>query len=192
MNSSLELYDRALLLMINSWHTEFLDVVMWELSQTYLVIPFILLLLYFYHKRYQLKNTVALLLCMAIVIACTDLSSNVVKHAVKRYRPTHNIEIKDQLHIVRDYRGGKYGFFSSQAANMEGVTTFLFLATSWIRRRTRFLFFSIPLLVIYSRMYLGVHYPSDVFIGILDGILFGYIGFLIFRKYFFNSPLNNA
>ncbi len=189
MNSSLETFDRYLLVKINSLNNGFLDSVMWQLSQIYIVLPLALLLVYFYYKRYQLKNTAALLLCIAIVIACTDLSSNVVKHAVKRYRPTHNIEIKDNLHIVNDYRGGKYGFFSAHAANTVGVTTFLFLAASWIRRRIRFLFFGIPLLIIYSRMYLGAHYPSDVFIGTIDGIIFGYIVFIIFRKHFFKSPL---
>lgn len=189
MNSSLELYDWHLLVKINSLHAQWLDIVMWWFSEIYIFLPLAFLFLYFYHKRYQLRNTIALLLCCAIVVACTDLTSNTVKHAIKRYRPTHNLEIKDKLHIVNNYRGGKYGFFSGHAANTVGITTFLFLAASWIRRRTRFLFFSIPLLIIYSRMYLGAHYPSDVFIGTIDGIIFGYLVFLIFRKHFFKSPL---
>ncbi len=191
MDSSLELYDRYLLVAINSSHGEFLDMIMWQLSQIYIVLPFGLLLVYFFYKRYAVKNTAALLLCVAISIACTDLSSNVVKHMVKRYRPTHNIEIKDKLHIVKDYRGGRYGFFSAHAANTVGVTTFLFLAASWVRRRLRFLFFAVPLVIIYSRMYLGAHYPSDVLIGTIDGIVFGYMSFIIFRRYFFSSPLTS-
>jgi len=191
MDNFLEEYDRALLLKINSLHNELLDTLMWQFSEIYILTPFALLLLFFYHKRYQLRNTVALLLCVGIVIACTDLSSNSVKHMVKRYRPTHNLQIKDKLHIVKDYRGGKYGFFSSHAANTVGVTTFLFLAASWVYRRYRLLFFLFPFLIIYSRMYLGAHYPSDVLIGTIDGLIFGYIVFLIFRKYFFKSPLVN-
>jgi undecaprenyl-diphosphatase len=189
MISSLEMWDRDLLMKINSLHSEWLDIAMWWFSEIYIFLPLVFLLLYFYHRRYQVRNTAAVLLCCAITIAFTDLSSNSIKHVVKRYRPTHNLEIKDNLHLVNDYRGGKYGFFSSHAANTVGITTFLFLAASWIRRRTRFLFFSIPLLIIYSRIYIGAHYPSDVFVGTIDGIIFGYIGFIIFRKYFFKSPL---
>jgi undecaprenyl-diphosphatase len=184
-----EKYDRALLLKINSMHSDALDVAMKLFSDIYIFSPLVLLLLYFYHKRYQVRNTLALVVCCGISIACTDLSSNAVKHWVKRYRPTHNLEIKDKIHLVDNYSGGKYGFFSGHAANTIGVTTFLFLAASWIYRRWRMLFFLVPFLVIYSRMYMGVHYPSDVLIGAADGLLFGYLVFILFRKYLFRSPL---
>jgi undecaprenyl-diphosphatase len=189
MDNPIERFDQELLLKINSLHHPSLDVMMKMFSDIYIFLPFALILLYFYHKRYQIRNTAALVLCCGISIACTDLSSNAVKHVVKRYRPTHNLEIGQKIHVVDQYVGGKYGFFSSHAANTIGVTTFLFLAASWIYRRTRFLFFLIPFLIIYSRMYMGVHYPSDVFIGALDGFVFGYLSFTIFRRYFFRSPL---
>lgn len=189
MESSLEQYDRALLIKINSMHNEVLDLMMWQFSKIFILLPFAFLLLYFYYKRYQLRNTIALVLCCGLSIAFTDLSSNGVKHWVKRYRPTHNVEFGEKLHIVNNYRGGQYGFFSSHAANTVGVTTVLFLAASWIHRRKRILFYLFPAIIIYSRMYLGAHYPSDVFVGTLDGLLFGYLTFIIFRKYFFKSPL---
>lgn len=194
MNSPLELYDRKLLLKINSIHNESLDWLMWQYSEIYIFLPIAFILLFFYYKRYQLRNTVALLLCCAISVAFTDLSCNVIKHSVKRYRPTHNLEIKDQLHLVKEkngefYRGGKYGFFSAHAANTVGVTTLLFLAASWVPRRMRFLFFLIPFMILYSRVYIGAHYPSDVMVGAVHGVLMGYLTFIIFRKYFFKSPL---
>ncbi|MBA3662629.1 MAG: phosphatase PAP2 family protein [Bacteroidetes bacterium] len=194
MNSPLEHYDRELLLKINSWHNDSLDWLMWQYSEIYIFLPIAFILIFFYYKRYQLKNTAALLLCCCISVALTDISSNTVKHAVKRYRPTHNLEIKDKLHYLKDndgkdYHGGKYGFFSSHAANTVGVTTLLFLAASWIPKRRRFLFYLIPFMIIYSRIYIGAHYPSDVILGSIDGIIFGYITFIIFRRYFFKSPL---
>lgn len=170
-------------------HAPWMDTCMWQFSQIFIFLPLPFYLVYRYYQRYHLKNTVALLLCCGLSIAASDLSSNAIKHTVKRYRPTHNIELKEKIHVVNDYRGGKYGFFSSHAANTVGVTTLLFLSCSWIKRRYRFFFFLIPALIIYSRMYLGVHYPSDVVSGSIDGLLSGYLAFLIFRRFFFNSPI---
>lgn len=195
-DNALEKFDQALLVKINSYHAGWLDVIMWQFSAIYVFVPFAFLLLYLYYQRYKLRNTAALVVCCAISIAFTDLSSNAVKHWIKRYRPTHNTELRPKLHLVKDlsgmeYEGGKYGFFSSHASNTIGVTTVLFCAASWIPRRKRVLFYVIPLLIIYSRMYMGAHYPSDILLGTIDGLLFGYLSFLIFRKFFFKSPLIN-
>jgi undecaprenyl-diphosphatase len=120
----------------------------------------------------------------AIVVACTDLSTNVIKHAVKRYRPTHNLEIKDRVRVVNDYHGGKYGFFSAHAANTFGAITFIFFSVHWVDKKYRLLFFLFPLIVIYSRLYLGVHYPSDILTGIISGLFFGRVVFVIMNKHF--------
>jgi undecaprenyl-diphosphatase len=194
VDNSLERWDQELLCKINSMHHPYVDTVMWQLSEIFIVLPLAFYLVYCYYRRYQMRNTIALLICAGISIAFTDLSSYAVKHVVKRYRPTHHEVIGPKLHLLKesngqDYRGGKYGFFSSHAANTMGVTTILFLACSWINRKWRYLFYLIPLAIIYSRMYCGAHYPLDVLFGTIDGLFFGYVTFIIFRRYFFKSPL---
>lgn len=196
MENSLELFDQNLLVKINSFHSDWMDTVMWYSSSTVFFLPFPFLILFLYYRRYKLRNTVALILCCGISVTLTDISTNRVKHLVERYRPTHNLEVGPKLHLVKDpkgqvYRGGKFGFFSSHAANTFGISTLFFFAANWIHRKKRWLFFLIPLPVIYSRMYMGVHYPSDVLVGSLSGFLIGYATFLVFRKYFFKSPLIN-
>jgi undecaprenyl-diphosphatase len=88
------------------------------------------------------------------------------------------VAIANQLHyhLFSDgspYLGGKYGFVSSHAANFAGFAVFFwpFFYKSWMK----VLIVSIVLLVIYSRMYLGVHYFTDVFVGALLGMFISYV-----------------
>ena len=184
MFESLKLLDRRLLLKINSMHNPLMDQVMWFLSYTWPTIIIVLAVAYAFYRKYYAKKAVEFLVGCAIVFACTDLSSNSVKHLVERYRPTHNLEIKDQVHVVRDYRGGKFTFFSGHSANTFGLITFIFLCIKWIPKKYKIFIFIYPLLVIYSRMYLGVHYPIDVGTGMLVGIFFGWLIYAIMNKHF--------
>jgi undecaprenyl-diphosphatase len=187
MIDSLKMLDRAVLLKINSLHTPFLDTLMYVLSEqlaTILTVLIVLSIAFIFYKKFSVKKAAEFLIGCAIVFACTDLSSNAIKHGVKRYRPTHNTEIKELVHMVNNYSGGKYGFFSGHAANTFGTITFIFLCLNWIRPKYKLLLFIYPFVIGYSRMYLGVHYPSDIFVGMVDGLFFGILGYYIMNVYF--------
>jgi undecaprenyl-diphosphatase len=177
--------DRNLLLAINSHKSPFLDSLMWQFSSTIPTVTLILVFAYFFYKRFGQKKTAEFILACVILFACTDSTSNLAKHTFKRYRPTHNLEIKNQVKKVNNYEGGKYGFFSGHSATTFGLAMFLFLCAKWLKPKLKLLFFIYPLIVVYSRMYLGVHYPSDIFLGMLDGFFFAGLVFYIFNKYFF-------
>ena len=98
-----------------------------------------------------------------------------------RYRPSHNLEIENLLHLVNGYRGGMYGFVSAHAANMfvfSGTTAILVKKKTWT-----FFVLMWSLLVCYTRMYLGVHYPADIFVGAILGATAGYFVWLIGRRF---------
>lgn len=185
MFDTLEMFDRALLLKINSLHTPLFDSFMWAVSQSWHTYLFVLTIAYAVYKKYSAKKAAEFLLGCALVVACTDMSSNLIKHQVKRYRPTHNLEIKAQVHKVNNYEGGKFGFFSGHAANSFGLTAFVFLCIHWLRSKYKYLLFIYPAVICYSRMYLGVHYPSDVLVGIMDGLLFAALLYYLMNLYFF-------
>jgi undecaprenyl-diphosphatase len=188
MFETLEHIDRYIFLAINGANSSFLDILFWQISEGWVLLPLWVFIVWYLVKQKGLKFLLITLLFSAFVILFCDQSSNMVKHAVERYRPTHNLEIKEQIHILNDYRGGQFGFFSSHAANAMGMAVFLFLIMTGLGARQRCFIFLWPLVVGYSRIYLGVHYPSDILFGLLDGLLWGIVFFKAFQ--FFNRKFN--
>ncbi len=181
-------YDRNLLLGINSHHNEWIDVVMFYISEIWICLPLFIYWVSLFIKKYEIKKVMILLFFLVALITLTDQTSNRVKHSVKRYRPTHNLEIKDQIHTVNDYQGGQYGFFSGHAANTFGIAMLLFLLFKEHSILIRSSFFVWAGITAYSRLYLGVHYPSDILVGIVVGLIWGYVIYQLiqftFKKYF--------
>jgi undecaprenyl-diphosphatase len=187
MIETLEQIDRSIFLAVNGTHSNLFDSLMYYVSQIWIFIPLFIYWIYLAFKRFGTKKFLILLVFLALLVTLTDQSANQVKHAVKRYRPSHNIEIQAQVHIVNGYEGGQYGFFSGHAANTFGIATLLFFLLSDKAMWFRSLFFLWAGLTAYSRIYLGVHYPSDILVGMLVGITWGLIVYELiqftFKKY---------
>jgi undecaprenyl-diphosphatase len=176
----LESIDRAFLLFINGLNTPFLDEVMWFFSGKLSLIPFYLILLYFLIKENDWKNFGLICLGVFLTVLITDQTSvHLFKELFQRYRPSHNLEISLLLHYYEIkpgdfYRGGTYGFISSHAANYFGMLGFVFPLFSKKYRVLKVCAIVIGIIVSLSRVYLGVHYPSDVIIGAALGLLIGW------------------
>ncbi|MBC7695710.1 MAG: phosphatase PAP2 family protein [Burkholderiales bacterium] len=181
MLDQLELLDRQLLLIINACHSPLIDLLMWYVSGIWIFSPLFAYWLFMVYKRYGSRKLFILLGFLGLMIILTDQTSNITKHAIKRYRPTHNIEIQSQVHIVNGYRGGIYGFFSGHSTNSFGIAMLLFLLFSKESLLFRSTFFAWAGLTAYSRIYLGVHYPSDIFVGLLVGLFWGYMIYLLIQ-----------
>ncbi|MBR1541986.1 MAG: phosphatase PAP2 family protein [Bacteroidaceae bacterium] len=174
--------DTDFLLYLNGFYNEFFDTFMFLFSGKWIWIPMYLALAYVLFRNMTPKQAVGCIVAIALVIVVTDqMSSSLIRHAVGRLRPA-NLEnpISDLVHVVNGYRGGRYGFPSSHAANSFGLVFFLF-----------FLMRKSPLPAImtlwaivncYSRIYLGVHYPGDILCGSLVGLLGAAIVWLVYRK----------
>lgn len=158
---------------------------MWIISHDLFIYPFIILFIVAFYKKMGPKKTAVLVLSIGFCVATSDFTTNVIKHSVKRYRPTHNLEIMEKVHVVNEYRGGQFGFFSGHASNTFAVTFLLFLSSRvFLLASKRILFFIIPFLVAYSRIYLGVHYPADVMAGGIYGMLVGGMVFMVLTRFF--------
>lgn len=181
----LESIDRLILLFINGHHTLWLDNAMWFLTQTLTWAPFYLMLVWLLFVCKGRKMWKWLLL-IALTVACADLvSSGVIKPLVARPRPTHTLGVMEHLHLHRFpngtfYRGGAYGFVSSHAANSSAIALLVWLTLRKEvaqRNLLAVLLVSYVLVFCYTRMYLGVHFPSDILGGLCVGVVCAIAGY---------------
>ncbi|HYG01063.1 MAG TPA: phosphatase PAP2 family protein [Chryseosolibacter sp.] len=170
MTDQLIAWDKALFRFLNELHHPQLDQVMYQISQTYFWIPFYALLLYLLARKFK-TSAWAPIICIALAIGISDrITSGVMKPYFERHRPSHDATVQEFVHTVNGYRGGQFGFASSHAANTFAVATFFWLL---FRDSSKWALWLFPwaMLVSYSRIYLGVHFPADIIVGGLVGIV---------------------
>jgi undecaprenyl-diphosphatase len=104
-----------------------------------------------------------------------------VKPGVARWRPTHDPEIGMMVDVVDGYRGGKYGFFSAHAANTFSIAVFF----CWLIR-SRLLSTALVIWSLtncWTRLYLGVHYPGDILVGLTWGFIVGSSVYFLYYRF---------
>ncbi len=176
--------DQSLLLFLNSFHNGFWDKAITLFTSVEIWIPFYLLIIYVIIKNYR-KNSVYILILIALSIVVSDQFAGLIKHSVERLRPTHDPILQNLVHNVCN-RGGMFGFFSAHAAN---TFTIAIIATKLFKNQLfSILIFTWAVVVSYTRIYLGLHYPGDVLTGwiwgILAGLAFYQLMLMVQKKYF--------
>jgi undecaprenyl-diphosphatase len=176
-----EAIDRSIVLAINSLHSPLLDEIMWLISGKIIWIPMYLFLIFLAYQHFGKKNTIYFVILIIATIALSDLvSSKLIKESVERYRPSHNLILESQLHFYKQkngelYQGGDYGFVSSHAANFFAIALLVGLIFKEKAPKLIYTLFSIAVLVGFSRIYLGVHYLSDIIGGAIVGATISYL-----------------
>jgi undecaprenyl-diphosphatase len=170
--------DTELFIFLNGLGSETYDGLWLIITKQTSWIPFFLFLLYLIYSKLGTKNTLYLLLFVAILLVFTDQITNLFKNSVQRLRPCNNPEINSFIRIVQSRKS--YSFFSGHAANTMAVATFLYLI---FKRNFKYLWllFLWPLIFAYSRIYLGLHYPLDIICGYLCGLILGYLMFKLYQ-----------
>lgn len=173
--------DRDLLLWLNSFHTPWMDLVMFWVTKTLFWLPLYLFLVFITVKYFK-RDWWIIIIGIAFSILLTDrITSGFMKPYFERLRPSREPALVGVVHLVKDsngkvYTGGKYGFASSHAANTFATAMFFWLV---FRHRYRWIWtlFIWAGVMTYTRIYLGAHYPGDILVGLLIGLLCGWIGF---------------
>lgn len=178
-------WDRDLFLLLNFDGGETLDRFFWIVSGKITWLPLYLLMVVLLWRRYGWKYTLLAVVFVAVMVGILDQTCSVLKEAIGKLRPTHTPEFEGLIHLVRRpgsgafYLGKMYGSVSAHAATTFGIMTF----TSTLVRTKWYTVLTIlwAVLVCYSRIYIGAHYPLDLILGATLGIIAGVLMVRLFR-----------
>ena len=186
MIDALSAMDTSLFLALNGAFPA-LDGVMWWVSEPLFWTPLYVALMVASARRLGMGRPLAVFAaCVALCVTGTDVvSARVLKPSVERLRPSHEPSLADQIHLVEErpgelYRGGRFGFVSSHAANHMGVTVLfgMLLGGAW-----SWWLLAWACLIGLSRIHLGVHYPGGVLGGFIVGWGIGATAWMLGRRW---------
>ncbi|MCI6130354.1 phosphatase PAP2 family protein [Prevotella sp.] len=161
--------DRLVLSWFNGSNSVFLDGWMSALTSGFTWLALYASLFYLVVKNNETMGQIMLVVgCALACVGLADIMADViVKPLVERWRPSNDPIFKYDVSVVEGYRGTSYGFFSAHAANTFSLALFFCMLV-----RSRVLSVALVLwsfVNCYTRMYLGLHYPSDIVCGLLWG-----------------------
>lgn len=182
MIDSLLAFDRSLFLFINSLHSEWLNPVMVFFSGGLIWLPLILVPIGIAYGKLNKKLFFLFVLFIIMSIIASDVTSSYIfKNIFTRMRPCRLVELRDLINNFGQRCGGKFGFVSSHASNSIALAVFSFRCLP-LKKPYVIFFATLPLIISYSRIYLGVHYPGDILGGALIGIFWALLMSWCFKR----------
>lgn len=180
--STLYAADKTLLMVFNGSHCPFVDRLAVTLTCGYMWIPLYIALLLLVINNHKTVVQISLVIGMALltIVLSEGMADLIVKPLVARLRPIHDTLMQDSVQVVNNYRAEGYSFFSAHASNTMAVAVFFSLL---VKDRL----FTCTLIIwalvnCWTRIFLGVHYPSDIIVGVVWGSVSGLFAYTIYNK----------
>ncbi|MHB0755298.1 phosphatase PAP2 family protein [Polaribacter sp. M15] len=171
--------DKELLVFLNNLGSEQWDPFWLAITNQLHWAPLFVLIFYLIIKSFGWKRGGFMILAMILLVAFSDQFVNIIKDYTARLRPNNDPQIKDSLRTL--IRPQSYSFISGHATTSTFFSVFVVLLLRKKYKRI-YLILLFPLLFAYSRLYLGVHFPIDILLGILTGVVLANIYYFFFKK----------
>ncbi len=181
MIETLLTYDTSLFLYLNNLGNESWDGFWLIVTEKWSSIPLYVGLLYLIYRHYGAKGALIVMVAVALMITATDQLANLFKYGIERPRPCRVEALQGQMRFIAE-GCGRFGFFSAHAASSMAAAVFLGLALRKYYKYLPFLLLLWAVVVAYSRIYLGVHYPLDIVCGMALGGILGW-GFYLLQRW---------
>lgn len=172
--------DKQLLVYLNNLGSETYDSLWLIITKQLYWSPLFLLIFYLLQKKIGWKKFGYYILFTAFLILICDQTVNLFKHGFERLRPINDEEIKGLLRIVKTSKS--FSFFSGHATNSMASTVFAFMILRKYYKYS-YLLFLFPLIFAYSRIYLGLHFPTDILTGYVFGATMGFVCYKLYSKF---------
>ena len=163
------LEDKQAMIFLNNLGSSTFDPFWILVSEKWFWIPLYVIFLYFLYKNFNKKSLFYILLFVALGITASDQIANIFKFGFERLRPCHDPSLEGLLREVKC--GGKFGFYSAHSSNSFFVATYLTVLLGKKIKQLPYFLFVWAAIVAYSRVYLGMHFPGDIIVGAIMGIL---------------------
>ena len=178
-------YDKELFLYLNNLGSDTWDGLWLVITDKLTSIPLYAALLFVIYKKFGLKALLLMVFVIAGMIAFTDQMTNLFKNSFQQPRPCRAEGVMDVARYIAP-RCGKYGFFSGHASNSMSTAIFAGLLLRPYFKNLIYVMVIWSLVVAYSRIYIGVHYPLDLICGLSFGAIAGF-GFYKLNLYLINK-----
>lgn len=190
--SKIQDMDMQLLSLFNGSDNIMLDQMVQILTSGLTWIPLYVMLFFVVMRNNETMGQIALVVGSAIfcVLFADGLVDGIIKQLAERWRPSNDPTFKYMVQVVDDIRPKGYSFCSAHAANTMSLAVFFSLLI-----RSKMLTITLviwSLINCWTRLYLGVHYPSDILCGMIIGIIVGILVYLLYYKIYLRiSPKIN-
>ena len=175
--------DKHIFIWLNQQHHVSIDTLMVLITEKWTWLPWYGLWIIWLFYRYR-GRLFTWLVCLALLVTLADqVSASLIKPFFARLRPCHEASLQEFIYLLIPNCGGRFGFVSSHAANASVLAIWMSITIFKQNKLLQFIWVFWAVLVSYSRIYVGVHYPGDILGGWVLGTFLA-LGMKYFNTYF--------